>query len=392
MYRCNGCAYFTDHQSYQASYLPLLETNIHTTILSTTSKTVLTQTYKNPSPNGLIKQCQYHFPLYDGVSVVAFECSIGSRTIIGIVKGRAEALATYDSAVAKGQTAGLFQQSYEASDVFSTKLGNIPGGETVVVCTTYVGELNHTSDGIRFTVPTRIAPRYGHTSTAVYTGSGAAHGSIKLTVDVDMPQEMPIQGLSSTSHPIAVTIGMLSDASTAPSLSKASASLSIDSETLDKDFVVVVDVKEVGKPYAILETHPKIKDQRALRVSLLPKFQLPQIRPEIVFVADRSGSMQENIPMLISAMKVFLKSLPTGVSFNICSFGSSTSFLWEESQPYHNETLEAATRHIEMFAANFGGTETLSAIKQTIDRRFKDLQLEVMLLTDGDIWQQGDAF
>jgi hypothetical protein len=39
-----------------------------------------------------------------------------------------------------------------------------------------------------------------------------------------------------------------------------------------------------------------------------------------------------------------------------------------------------------------GGTETFKAIKATIERRFTDLPLEIILLTDGDIWQQEELF
>ena len=42
--------------------------------------------------------------------------------------------------------------------------------------------------------------------------------------------------------------------------------------------------------------------------------------------------------------------------------------------------------------ANFGGTEILPAIKSTIERRLKDLNLEIMVLTDGQVWNSGDLF
>jgi len=35
--------------------------------------------------------------------------------------------------------------------------------------------------------------------------------------------------------------------------------------------------------------------------------------------------------------------------------------------------------------ADFGGTEMLPAVKATIERRFKDLNLEIMVLTDGQV-------
>ncbi|KAF4635477.1 hypothetical protein G7Y89_g2626 [Cudoniella acicularis] len=329
------------------------------------------------APTEAIDECVYTFPLYDGVSVVSFTCHVDDKVLRGLVKEKVKAKQIFDDAVAKGETAGLLTQADEASDVFSTKLGNIPAGESVTVEITYVGELkHHDTDGIRFTIPTKIAPRYG--SGPVVSGYQAQdNGGISITVDVNMPEGSFIKGVQSPSHPIAVSMGTISTASNAdPTMSKASATLSLGSAALEKDFVLIVQSKDIGIPKATLETHPTIPNHRALMATLVPK----------------SGSMEGNIQMLVSAMQVFLKSMPTGVKFNICSFGSSYSFLWEKSKTYTAETLEEATRHLETFGANMGGTETFRAIKATIDRRFTDIPLEIMLLTDGDIWQQQELF
>jgi Vault protein inter-alpha-trypsin domain/von Willebrand factor type A domain len=378
-------------------YLPLLDSEAHSTILATTSRTVLKQKFTNPSDYTL-KECIYIFPLYDGVSVVSFTCRVGSKILRGLVKERAKAKAIFDKAVAKGETAGLLEQALEVSDVFCTKLGNIPAGESVMVEITYIGELkHHETDGIRFTIPTSIAPRYGSGPFTVDAHSGNLllqdNGGIKITVDVSMPEGSFIKGVESPSHPIAVSMGTVStDVEADPLMSKASATLSLGSTALEKDFVLIVQVKDIGMPKAVLECHPTIPNHRALMATLVPKFSLPPLRPEIVFVADRSGSMQCNITMLVSAMKVFLKSLPVGVKFNICSFGSSVTFLWPKSRGYTQETLYKSTSHVEAFGANMGGTETLKAIKATVERRFTDLPLEIILLTDGDIWQQEELF
>jgi hypothetical protein len=208
-----------------------------------------------------------------------------------------------------------------------------------------------------------------------------------------MPEGSFIKSVQSPSHPIAVSMGTISTASTAdPLMSKASATLSLGSTALEKDFVLIIQSKDVGIPKAILEIHPTIRNHRALMATLVPKFSLPSSRPEIVFVADRSGSMHHNMTMLISAMKVFLKSMPVGVKFNICSFGSSHSFLWPKSQSYNQETLQYASDHLAHFRADFGGTETFAAIKATIENRFTDIPLEIILLTDGDIWAQDELF
>jgi len=80
------------------------------------------------------------------------------------------------------------------------------------------------------------------------------------------------------------------------------------------------------------------------------------------------------------------------VKFNICSFGSSNSFLWPKSKSYSGESLDLAMNHLNTFDANMGGTETYRAIEATIDKRFGDIPLEVIVLTDGDIWQQESLF
>lgn len=340
---------------------------------------------------------KYVFPLYDGVSVVGFECTIGSRVIKGVVKEREEAKQEYNAAVASGKIAGLLEQSLEASDVFSTSLGNIPSrAKSVKVEITYLGELKHDAqvDGLRFTIPTKLAPRYGqHSMTDSNTFQGGKH--ITITVDADVSSGSTIKSIQSPSHPISVNIGTLSTAtSDTPSLQKAHATLSQGSAELDKDFIIQIVATGLGDPIAVLETHPTIPNQRALMATLVPRFNLPMEMTEVVFLCDRSGSMGggQKIPNVVDALKIFLKSMPVGTKFNICSFGSHYEFLWERSMTYEEGTLETAINHVSGFSANFGGTEMYRPMEDVFKRRYKDLNLEVILLTDGEIWAQEDLF
>jgi len=127
--------------------------------------------------------------------------------------------------------------------------------------------------------------------------------------------------------------------------------------------------------------------------TLVPRFALPSENPEIVFVCDRSGSMQgARIALARQALQIFLKSLPVGAMFNICSFGSSYSFLWPRSAAYSQQTLDEAVAHVQAFDANYGGTEMLEPLKATLQQRYKDIPLEVMMLTDGAISNQDALF
>ena len=95
---------------------------------------------------------------------------------------------------------------------------------------------------------------------------------------------------------------------------------------------------------------------------------------------------------LVSALKVFLKSLPLGVRFNICAFGNRFKFLFPKSQAYNETNLTTAISFVDSFSASYGGTEILEPIKEAFKNRFSDLPLEVMLLTDGEIWGEDAVF
>lgn len=363
-------------------YLPQISLSAQATILSSVSRTILTQTFVNDSSDPL-PQVRYVFPLFDGVSVVGFTCTINDERIIhGTVKEKQEAKKTYDDAVAQGQTAGLLEQSFSASDVFSTSLGNIPASAKIKVDITYLGELKHDAeiDGIRYTIPTMIAPRYGSNPKVTETAATVQGGkSISVGINIEMQPGSIIKTLQSPSHPISVAMG--------ESAQLASVSLTLGSASLEKDFILQLAATNTDSPCALLEAHPAIPGQRALMTTLVPKFTLPQEYPEIVFVCDRSGSMRgQKMANLKSALQVFLKSLPLGVTFNICSFGNSHSFLFpRESLAYDKQSLDSAMALVQNMGADMGGTEMYEPIKQTLKMRQDDANLEVFVLTDGQI-------
>lgn len=387
-----GCYYVAEHKSRK--YLPQIDLKAHTTVLSTASRTLLSQTFVNPSSTIDVKECKYVFPLYDRVSVVGFTCQIDSRIINGLVKEKSKAKEEYDAAVERGETAGLLEQG-STSDVFMTSLGNILAGKKIFVTITYVGELKHDvgAGGIRLTIPTRISPRYGQAGMD-QNDPTVPKGGIAITVDVNMPDDSPLQELRSPSHPIAVALVRTSTSeSQTPHLSKASATLSLGTSTLEKDFVLEILYQDSGKSKAILETHLNIPGQRALMATLIPKNPAQQSKPEVIFVADQSTSMRgARTKTLVAALRVFLKSLPVGIKFNICYFGTYHSFLFLESQVYEQKSLEKALKSLDGLDGNKGGTETLDAVRASVSARDSTQPLSIILATDGDIWQQQKLF
>jgi len=95
---------------------------------------------------------------------------------------------------------------------------------------------------------------------------------------------------------------------------------------------------------------------------------------------------------LIAALKTFLKSLPPGVRFNICAFGSRHQLLWEKSVSYNQENFDRALRFVQGFTASYGGTELLTAVQASFESHSPDMPLELVVLTDGEIYAESQLF
>ncbi|USW53747.1 Putative von Willebrand factor, type A, VIT domain, von Willebrand factor A-like domain superfamily [Septoria linicola] len=384
-----GAYYMVD---YRRIYLPQVKLVSHTTIYPVSFTTTLRQTFKTAEA---VPQVRYAFPLYDGVTVSGYTISFDEKVLTGVVQQKDDAKKTYQQAVDRGETAGLLESL--PAGVFGVTLGNVPAQTELLVNVIYCGELKHDAaiDGLRYTLPTSIAPRYGSYPGSLLTSHITAT-SMLITVDVDMGNKSAIRKIQSPSHPIAVTMGEISKqeaGTTTFTPSKASATLSQGSAELSDDFILQVVIDDLNRPQAILEVHPTIPHHRAIMATIVPKFILESANPEVVFIADQSGSMSGvKNAALVTALKVFLKSLPVGVRFNVCAFGNAFQFLWDTSQAYNEENVQRAIAHVEGFRANFGGTELLKPIQAAFKRHLGDMPLEILVLTDGQIWQEEDVF
>jgi hypothetical protein len=100
----------------------------------------------------------------------------------------------------------------------------------------------------------------------------------------------------------------------------------------------------------------------------------------------------DKIATLKEALGILVKSLPVGICFNICSFGSSFTFLWPTSRVYDASSLNDALHFVFTLSATMGGTEMQSAVVAIVTNRLKGKDLEVLLLTDGQIFNQQQLF
>jgi hypothetical protein len=369
--------------------------------------TTATQLFHNSS-DVAIQEAAYSFPLPAGCSVTAFTCRRGRNQVINAKIARKEdARGEFQNAVQANRTAGLVEQN--TPDVFTIQLGNIPAKTKLKAEITFISLLKYTSSEecstMTLTIPTFIAPRYGPLPSG-FQSTPPKFSNCGIDISVDIMTMDSIKTIQSTTHEIdwqrgiprvaADTVEELVKADIKKDLISANASLRGGPNHLERDFVLKIVTEapsQVDRPQAFLQVHPNHPNCKALMLTLPPRFLLNhQVSldgdREIVFIADRSGSMSDKISSLKSAINVFLKSIPVGTMFNICSFGTRHVPMWPQSEEYSETTLRAAMAHVAYtFFADMGGTQLLPALLDICNRRGQRRLVDYIILTDGQIWK-----
>ncbi|RYO80220.1 hypothetical protein DL766_003662 [Monosporascus sp. MC13-8B] len=254
-----------------------------------------------------------------------------------------------------------------------------------------------------FTIPTYIAGRYGPapdefhgaTSTDVHKG---------LSIQVEVLESDRIKQVTSGTHDISVdrlsgsqaaeNFEDLADETPRKTPSIALVKLKDGSTFLDSDFVLDIEnflQDGLEQPKAWLEVHPTLENHQALMVTIPPNFFMRdtgnESEGEIIFLADRSGSMVDKMDTLKSTLRFFVKGISLGRKFNIWSFGSDYQYIWPQSVGYTEENVHQALKDIDDFDSNMGGTELLAALEAVI--RFRDTSnpCDIIILTDGEVWR-----
>jgi len=204
-------------------------------------------------------------------------------------------------------------------------------------------------DGLRFTIPANIAPRYGALPSGLSAGdasSAVTARTMNISVQVSMsssiksvqvcPPDLP--SFLYTYHYFPVTI---------PSSLRVSwwalhghprqrlqptacaRHTRPDHHRAPQGF----RPPHLSSPAALLEVHPTIPNSKALMVTLVPKFDLPKsAKPEAVFIVDRSGSMSSRLVPLKSSLLTSI-SISAPSAHTIISSGTNPAHIPTSPSP-----------------------------------------------------------
>ena len=363
-----------------AAAIPLTGVSVEAEITSFCARVAVSQRYVNRESEPI--EAVYVFPLDEGAAVCGFEAVINGTLVVGEVKEREDAFRMYDDAMERGDGAYLLDE--ERPDVFQASVGNLPPGSEVLLRLTYVTELAVAGNGLRFTIPTTVSPRYAPVEDQRGVGRPDAQTlnppvawTVPYGLNLSVRLEMggAITRLESPSHPVSVTVTGHSSTVT----------LSQRDAALDRDFVLSVESEGLDRPLAWIE-----KDdggRHAVALAFVPTFQQSTSPADVTFLVDRSGSMQgTSIHEVRNALQLCLRSLSSGCTFNIVGFGSTYESLFLQNRAYDDASLGEGTSHVAALHANLGGTEVLPALKFVLEQpRVEGRLRQVVVLTDGQV-------
>ncbi|KAJ7226005.1 hypothetical protein GGX14DRAFT_642349 [Mycena pura] len=385
-----------DGSSADREYLTLEEMRAKVFIVDVAARVTLTQVYRNPLSTAT-SRAVYYFPVPASGAVCAFEMRTSDdRVVTAVCKEKTQARQEYERALAEGKASSLLE--WVADDVFTVSVGSIPANSTVSTKLVFTMTLpnDDNTDEIRFQLPMCVGERYGPPLTAL-DGASAPSSSTRIRITLEIQTSGRIQSLTSPSHSNDISETRYQTHLARPSRRRTT--VRYRSPTfLDRDFVLVVHAEGLDAPrcFAELQRDPggRHSDTVAMQLSIVPSFKLPPVTgQEYIFVVDRSGSMGNmggtrmggtRIETAKSTLKLLLRMLPGGSTFNIFSFGSRHSGLWPTSKVYDQSSLTESTAHTVSMDADYGGTEIKTALNAVFATRNIAVSTAVFVLTDGE--------
>src|SRR5438132_4535704 len=124
-----GTLLFRSEQQSLLLPAPVLKTDVEMKVTGPIARATVRQQFQNPSSDWA--EGIYVFPLPEEAAVDHLRMRIGERIIEGVIKERAEAKKTYETAKVAGKRAGLVEQ--ERPNIFTTSVANIGPHETITM-------------------------------------------------------------------------------------------------------------------------------------------------------------------------------------------------------------------------------------------------------------------
>lgn len=349
----------------RSSRQPII-TKSHKAEITITNQAVSTKVeavFHNPNPRQL--EGTYFFPLPQNVAVSRFSMFMNNKEVKGELLDAAKARKFYEDIVRKIKDPGLL----EFSDMRTIKVRvfPIPANGDVKIRLSYQHPIVRRGTLHEYIYPLRSAmPEANKTIQNV---------SLRVKIQSDQG----LKNIYSPTHDIDVI-----------RTNEVSATAGFEARNMlpEKDFKLywADDENEIG--INVLTHRPNDSDDGYFMLMASPSLSIKQKKVmgrDIVFVFDKSGSMQEDdkIKQARAALKYCLSKLKPNDRFSILAFSTGTRTFKNKMVPASAENIKAGLSFVAELEAG-GGTAMDEALRQGLKMFKSTNNLPMMLfLTDG---------
>ena len=340
----------------------------------------LRQTYRNTSEQ--VVEVVYTFPLPPRAVLLGFASELNAERQNGVIVAKREAERQYEESLEEGDAPVMLEA--RGDGLHTANIGNLKPGDVIVLECRFAQLLSFEQGRLRVSIPTTIAPRYGHAEQAGL-----------------QPQQVPQASLD-VEYPLALTLAIgeaLAGAAVECPTHRFATSLGQNGSTrmdlapgarLDRDVVVIVTPRE-PHPSLLIRADNTFDPSApvVMMAALQPPTGAPRERIALKLLVDCSGSMNgDSIASARAALRGVVAGLNEHDHLSLSRFGSTVEHLFAPSL-----AKPQALRHlqplIDGIQADLGGTEMEGALSAVFElsRSAEHTGAEVLLITDGEIWQ-----
>jgi Ca-activated chloride channel homolog len=307
---------------------PLTAMDIDVTAIGITASIELMQQFVNRSSMPI--EATYIFPMPDRMAVRRFRMECNGRVIEGTIDERGAARQQYDQAIASGQRAAIAEE--ERSGVFTMRVGNIMPGESPIVRLSLIGPLAVDDGEVTLQFPLLVAPRYtsGTTLGGPQAGDGLARDTDAVPDASRVAPPVRIAGLHEAvrlSARVAIVGAVSSVSATLPMLvAPNDGALRLDlsaGQQLNRDLIVRWSIATSTLTSTVTCVDDSDGEAGTFSLLLVPPSSTTALqRPrDVVFVIDRSGSMQGwQLVAARRAVARMVDSLTSSDRFSVMAF------------------------------------------------------------------------
>jgi Ca-activated chloride channel family protein len=340
----------------------------------------LRQTYRNASDRLL--EVVYTFPLPSQAVLLGFASELNGQRMQGQIVARRDAETRYEQALGEGHAPVLLEAL--GGGLHTANIGNLKPGEVIVLEVRFAQLLRFEQGRLRLAVPMTVAPRYGQPAAAGL-----------------QPQQVPQPSLDAE-HPLTLGLtvaGELAQATVAcpthamrQTRQDQALRLELDrSAWLDRDVVILLTPAEARASLALQAPDPAEPQAPVVLVAALtPLPTVARERVQIKLLVDCSGSMGgDSIASARRALNGVADGLRPQDSVSLSRFGTSFEHVLAPAR-CSPATLHQLRGLAQTLNADMGGTEMEAALRNTFaltSPPLDDEPADVLLITDGEIWQ-----